>query len=181
MIGETILEGPCDCLCNLGLPLAVCLQLQQINPLWTAKSSVSSFSVSLHWPNGNFSPSRRQNLKRKRRKRKLKKHLNANSSKKVAVQTETPSVPIQSQGTMSPINAHHTGKAIKAEEIAISQANTSHSKARTDINLAECPEINGVHGELFKVTKKPSEENWTPVVPRIRTFNKSLKSIISVR
>ena len=100
MIRETILEGPCGCLCNLGLPLAVCLQLQQINPLWTAKSSVSSFSVSLHWPNGNFSPSRRQNLKRKRRKRKLKKHLNANSSKKVAVQTETLSVPIQSQCTI---------------------------------------------------------------------------------
>ena len=97
------------------------------------------------------------------------------------MQTETPSVPIQSQGTMSPINAHHTGKAIKAEEIAISQANTSLSKARTDINLAECPEINGVHGESFKVTKKPSEKNWTLVVPRRRcTFNKSLKSIISV-
>ena len=157
----------------------MCLQLQQLNPLWTAKSSVSSISVSLHWPNGNFSPSQRQNLTRKRRKRKLKKHLNANSSKNVAVQTETPSVPILSQGTMSPINAHHTGKAIKAEEIAISQANTSLSKARTDINLAECSEINGVHGESFKVTKKPSEKNWTLVVPRRRcTFNKSIISVI---
>ena len=84
------------------------------------------------------------------------------------MQTETPSVPIQSKGTMSPINAHRTGKALKAEEIAIPQANTSLSKARTDINLAECPEINGVHGESFKVTKKPSEDNWTPVVPRRR-------------
>ena len=84
------------------------------------------------------------------------------------MQTETPSVPIQSQGTMSPINAHHTGKAIKAEEIAISQAKTSLSKARTDINLAECPGINGLHGKSIKVTKKPSKENWTPVVPKIR-------------
>ena len=100
------------------------------------------------------------------------------------MQTEIPSVPSQSQGTVSPINAHHTGKAIKAEQIAISQANTSLSKASTDINLAECPEIVGVHGESFKVTKnkKPSEENWTLVVPRRRcTFKERLKSIISVR
>ena len=98
------------------------------------------------------------------------------------MQTETPSVPTQSQGTMSPINAHHTGKARKAEEIGTSQASTSLSKASTDINLAECPEIDVVHGESFKVAKKPSEENWTPVVPKSRcTFNESLKSIVSVR
>ena len=113
MIRETILEGPCGSLCNLGLPLAVCVQLQQseIMPLVDCKI-ISSFSVSLYCPNGNFSPSQSQNLKRKRRKRKLKKHLSA--------KRETPSVPSQSQGTMSPINAHHTGKAIKGEEIAIS-------------------------------------------------------------
>ena len=73
------------------------------------------------------------------------------------MQTETPSVPTQSQGTMSPINAHHTGNAIKAEEIATSQDNTSLSKASTDINLIQFPEIDGVNGESFKVTKKPSE------------------------
>ena len=93
------------------------------------------------------------------------------------MQTESPSVPSQSQGTMSPINAHYTGKAMKAEEMGVSQANTSLSKASTDINLAECPEIDGVHGESFKVTKKPSEENWTAVVPRTRcTFKKDLKA-----
>ena len=75
------------------------------------------------------------------------------------MQTETPSVPSQSQGTMSLINAHDTGKAIKAEEMGVSQANTSLSKASTDINLAESPEIAGVHGESFEVTSKLSEEN----------------------
>ena len=75
------------------------------------------------------------------------------------MQTETTSVPSQSQGTMSPINAHYTGKAMKAEEMGVSQANTSLSKASTDINLAECPEIDGVHGESFEVTSKLSEEN----------------------
>ena len=135
----------------------------ELSTLRTVKSSVSRFSVSLYWSPDNFSPSQSLNLKRKRRKRKLKKHLNANSSKKVDVQTETPSVPSQSQGTTSPINAHHTGNAIKAEEVAISQANTSDSKASTDINLAECL---GVHGESFEVSKKPIEENWTPVVAR---------------
>ena len=98
------------------------------------------------------------------------------------MQTEIPSVPTQSQGTMFPINAHHTGKARKAEEIGTSQASTSLSKASTDINLAECPEIDGIHGELFKVTKKPSEENWTPVVQRRHcTFNERLKRIMSLR
>ena len=91
------------------------------------------------------------------------------------MQTEFPSVPTQSQGTMSPINAHHTGKTREAEEIGTSQAST-------DINLAECPEIDGVHGELFQVTNKPSEENWTPVVPRRHcTFNERLKRIMSLR
>ena len=83
---------------------------------------------------------------------------------------------------MSPSDDHHAGKAIKAEKIAISQANTSLSKASTDINLLECPEIKGVHGESFNVTKKPTEENWTIVLPRRRcTFKEKLKSIISVR
>ena len=48
--------------------------------------------------------------------------------------------------------------------MAIPQTNTSDSKASTDINLAECLEIGGAHGESFEVTKIPSEENWTPVV-----------------
>ena len=98
------------------------------------------------------------------------------------MQTETPSVPTQSQGTMSPSNAHHTGIALKADEIGTFQASTSLSKASTDINLAECPEIDGVHGDLFKVTKKPSEENWTPFVPRRHcNFNDRLESIMLVR
>ena len=93
------------------------------------------------------------------------------------MQTEIPSVHSQSQRTMSPVNAHHTGKANKAEKITISQANTSLSKASTDIT--ECPEIDGVHSESFKVTKKPSEETWTLVVPRRRcTFKERLKSIV---
>ena len=50
------------------------------------------------------------------------------------MQTEIPSVPSQSQGIMSPINTHQTGKAIKGEEIAISQANTSLSKAQTSVS-----------------------------------------------
>ena len=88
-------------------------------------------------------------------------------------------MPSQSQGAMSPIDAHHTGKAIKSDEIDISQANTSLSKASTDINLLE---IEGVHIESFKVTNKPSEENWTIVIPRRRsTFKERLKSIMSVR
>ena len=103
-------------------------------------------------------------------------------AKRLLLRQKLSSVPSQSQGTMSPMDAHHTGKAIKAEEIAISQANTSVSKASTDINLLECPEIKGVHVESFKVTKKPSEQNWNIVVPRRRcTFKESLKSIITVR
>ena len=47
------------------------------------------------------------------------------------MQTEIPSVPTQSQGTMSPINAHHTGKARKTEEIGTSQASTSLSNLKS--------------------------------------------------
>ena len=70
-------------------------------------------------------------------------------------------------------------ETIKAEEIAISQVNTSLSKASTDINLAECPETERVHGESFKVTKKSSEENWTLVVPRRRTKKTYLQEKIA--
>ena len=76
-------------------------------------------------------------------------------AKKLLCRQKLPCVP--SQGTMSPSDDHHAGKAIKAEKIAISQANTSVSKASTDINLLECPEIKGVHGESFNVTKQPTE------------------------
>ena len=82
-------------------------------------------------------------------------------AKKLLCRQKLPCAPSQSQGTMSPSDDHHAGKAIKAEKIAISQANTSLSKASTDINLLECPEIKGVHDESFNVTKKPTEENWT--------------------
>ena len=66
-------------------------------------------------------------------------------AKRLLCRQKLPSVPSQYQGTMSPIDAHHTGKAIKAEEIG--QHFTF--KASRDINLLECPEIEGVHGESF--------------------------------
>ena len=61
-IRVAILEGPYASLCNLGMPLTVCLQLQQsgvklAEALWTAQSSGSGFSVSLYWPTDNWSPS----------------------------------------------------------------------------------------------------------------------------
>ena len=56
------------------------------------------------------------------------------------MQTETLSVPSQSQGTMSPINAHHAVNAITAQEMAISQANTSDSEASTDTNALKLME-----------------------------------------
>ena len=54
-----------------------------------------------------------------------------------------------------------------AEEMAISQTNTSDSKVSTDINV-KYQEFDVVHGVSYEVTEKPSEEIWTPVVARRR-------------
>ena len=50
-----------------------------------------------------------------------------NPAKKLLCRQKLSSVPSKSQGNMSPIDGHHSGKAMKAEEIAISLANTSLS------------------------------------------------------
>jgi hypothetical protein len=51
-----VLEGEFAALRNLGLPLSVSLQLQEMGlklstALWTVRSTSSGFSVSLFWPN----------------------------------------------------------------------------------------------------------------------------------
>ena len=50
-----VLEGDFVALCNLGLPFSISYQLQEKglklpDALWTVKSSINGFSVSLYWP-----------------------------------------------------------------------------------------------------------------------------------
>ena len=54
-IKVSVLEGNFAALCNLGLPLSVSIQLQEMglrlpDALWTVRSSSSGFSVSLFSP-----------------------------------------------------------------------------------------------------------------------------------
>ena len=59
-IKVAILEGDFAAICDLGFPIALCLQLQTnalklSEAMWTAKSSGSGFSVSLFWPTSKVS------------------------------------------------------------------------------------------------------------------------------
>ena len=79
-IKVAVLEDDFAALCNLGLPLSVSLQLQEMGlklptALWTVRSSSSGFSVSLFWP--SKSDSVRRHKRRRRRAKAKSKSTNA--------------------------------------------------------------------------------------------------------
>ena len=69
-IKVAILEGDFAAICDLGFPIALCLQLQTnalklSEAMWTAKSSGSGFSVSLFWPTSKVSNVKSQKKRRR--------------------------------------------------------------------------------------------------------------------
>ena len=70
-----VLEGDFVALCNLGLPFSISYQLQEKSlklpdALWTVKSLISDFSVSLFWPSSLL---QHESLKKRKRQRKRSK------------------------------------------------------------------------------------------------------------
>ena len=105
-IKVAVIEGDYADLCSLGLPLALSpqLQLQDLKlsgALWSAKTSPSSFSVTLYWPIPPGAPltvDRKAKVK-PRRKRKRGK----------AKQQAIPNVSNIPTNVTTPSNSAHTG------------------------------------------------------------------------
>ena len=107
-IKVAVLEGDFAALSNLGLPLSVSLQLQEMGlklstALWTVRSTSSGFSVSLFWPNESVTVGRR---KRRRRSTKAKT-LGTNAANQYLEPTASPAEsPKSSKSGTTPIEAH---------------------------------------------------------------------------
>ena len=107
-IKVVILEGDFAAICDLGFPIALCLQLQTnalklSEAMWTAKSSGSGFSVSLFWPTSKVSNVKSQKKRRRRRKHK------ATTTVDVATSTSSPAQPVNLNAksvSPSPNSAH---------------------------------------------------------------------------
>ena len=108
-IKVAVLEGDFAALSNLGLPLSVSLQLQEMGlklstALWTVRSTSSGFSVSLFWPNESVTVGRR---KRRRRRRAKAKTLGTNAANQYLEPTASPAEsPKSSKSGTTPIDAH---------------------------------------------------------------------------
>ena len=108
-IKVAVLEGNFAALSNLGLPLSVSIQLQEMGlklstALWTVRSSSSGFSVSLFWPNENVTVRRH---KRRRRRRAKAKSLGTKAANQYLEPTTSPAEsPKSSRSGTTPIDAH---------------------------------------------------------------------------
>ena len=155
VIKVAVLEGNFAALCNLGLPLSVSLQLQEMglelpDALWTVRSSSSGFSVSLFWPSKSDSVKKR---KRKRKKRVKAKRIRTNVATQCLEPTESPeeySKPLKSSDTS--IDAHPpTRDESPSSSPSQSGSNTVDSKSQSptsadelgdSIDLTSCCNVN---------------------------------------
>ena len=111
-IKVAVLEGDFAALSNLGLPLSVSLQLQEMGlklstALWTVRSTSSGFSVSLFWPNESVTVGRRKRRRRRRAKAKTLGTLGTNAANQYLEPTASPAEsPKSSKSGTTHIEAH---------------------------------------------------------------------------
>ena len=194
-IKVAILEGDFAAICDLGFPIALCLQLQTnalklSEAMWTAKSSGSGFSVSLFWPTSKVSNVKSQKKRRRRRKHK------ATTTVDVATSTSSPAQPVNLNAksvSPSPNSAHLiniNSKPMVLETSTVSLPSTDEllvhspsaqnetaccddtdSESEPEVDLLSCAEVvyekrDGTHGVSYRDSS--SKYQWTPVVGRRR-------------
>lgn len=198
-IRVAVLESQYASLEDHGVPLSVCLQLQQLGlqlheSQWTARHSLGGFSISFFWP----ALDNQQPVKKKKKSKKSKMNRK-NASKPTTNQPPTSYLkpadvgsPAKSANPLdhSPIVAHHLPPesepnlndhslhVSEAEPTPISEAEpTSISEAEltstsTVPNLSDCEDVKYESRNYTPgVSYKTSQgkEQWTPVVRRKRT------------
>ena len=189
-----VLESQYASLGDYGVPLSVCLQLQQLGlqlheAQWTARHSLGGFSISFFWPAlDNQQPAK------KKQKSKKSKVNRRNASKSTTNQPATSHLKPGDAGSSaksanvldnSPIVAHHpppepelNPSTSNDQPLHVPEAeSTSPSEAEltstsTVPNLSDCEDVkyesrNYTPGVSYKTLE--GLEQWTPVVRRKRT------------
>ena len=180
-IRVAVLESQYVSLGELGVPLSVCVQLQQLGlqlheAQWTARHSLGGFSISFFWPAlDNQQPAKK---KKKSKKSKMKRR---NASKSTTNQPATSDLKYDSPASVihhSPIVAHHPPEINLNDSLHVSEADpTSTLEAELTPNsivpnLSDCEDVkyeshNCTPGVSYKTLD--GKKQWTPVVRRKRT------------
>ena len=117
-IKVAVLEKDFASLSELGLPVSLCLHLQEKNlvlreALWNAKATRSGFSISLFWPADPprpqpvFSKTKKRRPRRRCRKRSMFQYRQSNKRIKIQLIPKNPTtVQIPLQRTRQPFKYH---------------------------------------------------------------------------
>lgn len=162
-ISVSVLEGDSAKLLSGGVPISVCIHLQDKglhfeDAVWTAKQSKSGFSVSFYWKSGSEVKAnvKKVNKGRKWKKKQLSSRNPGTSIQPAHPQSGTPVV-------KTPIDAHLDESVEKPCPAGVAPSTEL-------LDLTQCVNVNyvekdGEHGVCFDVD---GEETWTPVVRRRR-------------
>lgn len=168
------LDGVSSALSKSGMPLSVCVHLQEKGlhfdkAMWTARQSSSGFSVSFFWstPPDELA---RPNIKKKRKKKKSKVAQNGDQPELPTLGLTSPQSCLDS--TKTPNKAHL--KNLKSSEQSPGSGDESddlESVGSGEIDLVNCDVVRfdvkeGVPGVTFTENAGIDDEQWTPVVRR---------------
>ena len=171
---ELILEEAFSCLYEAGVPISVCVHLQENGlalggAVWTAKQSKTGFSVCFYWKTSSGSDS-------KPKKSKRRKHYKKTEDKKPTLPAQVPSEIVKAKelGKTSkatadpPIDAHLMKHAAAGDEQSPVSAATEYESGADIIDLVACNDVtyeakDDVPGVKFV---EGDDEKWTPVKRR---------------
>ena len=186
-----ILEGHQAELASAGLPLSVCLRLQELGlsmsaAQWSTRQTNSRFSVSIFWPSstnvrGGTTVGQQKPRSRKRRRRK-RKRAQLNASAVSVVRDVSPAQDPQNprSAAASPINAHQpslsppplaaTDSSKLPSTTPTKMPNSTDSADRGTLNTSNSS-ISSGSTEAEESSMSPSSaegSGWTVVSPRRR-------------
>lgn len=116
----SVFEGHYVNLNRAGVPISLCLHLKELglcfgDAVWTAKQSLSGFSISFFWDKRHAASKEVASLESKKKKRKRRR-------RKLARQEEGP-LRIKACKLLVPIDAHHHMASIRDDESADLRSN----------------------------------------------------------
>ena len=192
-----VLEGQYASLEDHGVPLSVCLQLQQLGvklheAQWTARHSLGGFSISFFWP----ALERNQPFKKQQKMRKSKVNKKSTVAKQVPtqctnIQTKSPTTDAaktELRNSTSPIVAH---QSIPSETVAAPPSPTSLKSQLSPVsassscdspqepNLLNCVDVtyeNREQGPGVSYKTREGKEEWTPVIRKKRKARRRCES-----
>ena len=182
-IKVAVLEKDFASLSELGLPVSLCLHLQEKNlvlreALWNAKATRTGFSISLFWPADPprpqpvFSKTKKRRPRRRCRKRKHVSIQTEQQKNKDSTHSEEPNncSNTTAKKTLVPTDSHASASAT-SDKTSVAD-NHSEPSSEESIDLATLTDakyqsVEGVHGITYR-NFSTGKYDWTPVVRRRR-------------